>query len=364
MIKLDRLSNYFSQYSEHTAPFMHQQRREWAISQPLKGLRVLHHVPVVANTVLKIVCLLEAGAIITVTNPSSFMTADKTTVEDLQQAGIRYAEDLDSLKNEEFDIYFDCGAQLYQALGNPKIGAIELTGSGDHYYRQQSLNFPVISIDPTLTKQLETVFGCAESCHAALLQLTNVNPSQKSWLVFGFGKIGRGLAYFCVQHHAMVTVVDSCEKQRAAATALGIVAIDPNDLGELQKALNKVDIVVTATGKKSIMEQYPRHWFKGKILGNMGVYDEYGPNFAKEEVLNSKEPLNFVLNDPTPMQYIDPEFYIHNIAALFFENDLKNGVNELPEQVDREIVSRWCEYHSFPYNIISQWFMLQEKSKP
>lgn len=356
------LLNYFNIYPEQQAPFMHQQLAQWSQLRPLSGLRVVHHVPLVPNTLLKISCLIAAGAEVTVTNPSSFVMADPDAVSALHQAGVRYEEHLNSLRGEHFDLYFDCGAELYQALGKPSIGAIELTGSGDAYYRAQRLDFPVISIDPTLTKQLETVFGCAESINIAISQEKKIDPVQKNWLVFGFGKIGRGLAYFCVQHQASVLVVDVCKHQRALANKLGISTIDPENINELKKAVMSSDIIVTATGKKAIMQNYSHEWFKGKILANMGVYDEYGSHFSEAEVLNKKMPVNFILNDPTPMKYIDPEFYIHNIAALaLLKKNMSNGMHGLPEELDYSIIQQWCDYHAFPFDKITQWFIAQEE---
>lgn len=339
---------------------MHDQLATWEKSRPLAGLRVVHHVPLVPNTILKIACLIAAGADVTVTNPFSFMAAHPDAVNCLTLAGIRYVADLNSLHGEQFDLYFDCGAELYQALGKPKIGAIELTGSGDQFYRSQKLDVPVISIDRTFTKQLETVFGCAESSNMAIAQLKEINPIEKSWLIFGFGKIGRGLAYFCVQNKVSVVVVDVCAHQRLLATQLGLEAIDPMNRDELYGAVTEADLIVTATGKKGMMSAYPHEWFERKILANMGIYDEYGSKFTEEAVLNQKKPVNFILNDPTPMKYIDPEFYIHNMAALFLlQTTLAPGVHEPRLGLDEDIIKSWCLYHSFDVDVINKWFIKQ-----
>lgn len=211
------LLDYFSTYTVKEAPFMHEQLSEWDRLKPLKDLKVIHHVPLVENTLLKIACLINAGAEVTVTHPYSFCQPSINAIAALNKDGVRFVENLKDLENEVFDLYFDCGAELYQALGAPQMGSIELTASGDEFYRQQLLNFPVLSIDRTLTKQLETIFGCAESSYAALSLLTNIDPASKTWLIFGFGKIGRGLAYFCRQHKVSVTVADICEHQRKLA---------------------------------------------------------------------------------------------------------------------------------------------------
>lgn len=351
------LTKFFQTYPETEAPFMHQQLAEWSATRPLTGLRVLHHVPLVTNTLLKIACLIEAGADVTVTNPSDFCHAQPQAVSSLKKANIPYVETPLSLVGEKFDLYFDCGAQLYQFLGAPKIGAIELTGSGDQFYRQQNLTFPAISIDRTLTKQLETVFGCAESTHKALGHLTGISPNDTSWIIFGFGKIGRGVAYFCHRNKIPVVVVDLCEKQRIVAQNLGIKAINPQDFNELERALIEANVVITATGKKAILNDYPHSWFSGKILANLGIYDEFGPHFSDDEVLNHKMPINFVLQDPTPMKYIDPEFYIHNLAALILlKEKMLPGVHEIPEKLDQNIIQRWCSYHLCSRDLIKLWF--------
>ncbi|KTD41662.1 hypothetical protein [Legionella parisiensis] len=355
----DALKKIFQKYPRKEAPFMHEQLSEWSATRPLTGLRVLHHVPVVTNTLLKIACLLEAGADVTVTNPTDFCYAHPQAVSSLNEAKIRYIDDPHALVGETFDLYFDCGAQLYQFLGKPKIGAIELTGSGDHFYRQQTLNFPVISVDRTLTKQLETVFGCAESSHMALTQLTSINPKETSWIIFGFGKIGRGLAYFCSQNKVPLVVVDPNRKQRNLAQNLGIKAISPRDFNEIELALIEANVVVTATGQKAIMSDYPHSWFSGKILANLGIYDEFGPHFSDDEVLNHKMPVNFLLNEPTPIKYIDPEFYIHNLVSLMFlKEQLTPGVHGISPALDNTIIERWCNYHSFSLDTINTWLYL------
>lgn len=357
-----QLLQYFFDYPSDVAPFMHQQLVEWEKTRPLTGLKVVHHVPVVANTVLKIACLIAAGADVTVTNPSSFMAADFDAVRSLHAAGVRYVDDYKRLTGEAFDLYFDCGAELFQSLGRPGIGAIELTGSGDALYRRQSLDFPVVSIDQTLTKQLETVFGCAESVNSAIAQETEINPVQQSWLIFGFGKIGRGLAYFCMNHHTPIVVVEVSETQRTLANKLGIKTIDPGNQYELKEALSEADIIITATGEKALLSNYPYEWFAGKNLVNMGVYDEYGDQFGENEVLNNKKPVNFILKDPTPMKYIDPEFYLHNITALMFHRKkLLPYVHGVPSEVDKEIIRRWCDYHSFPLEVITRWFISEKE---
>lgn len=52
------------------------------------------------------------------------------------------------------------------------------------------------------------------------------------------------------------------------------------------------------------------------LIANMGVEDEFGPEVPAERVLNAKSPLNFVLEEPTHLKYIDPTMALDNYGAL------------------------------------------------
>lgn len=346
----------FSTYNRNLAPFLHQQYNDWYQSKPLQGLRILHHVPLVQNTLLKIACLAAAGAEVTVTNPD-FMSPCPNAITALRAENIRFAPDMSALERDYFDIYLDCGAVCYQTLGVPRIGAIELTGSGDAAYRQLSPACPVISIDRSLTKQLETVFGMAESALLAITSLTNAALDNKNWMIFGFGKIGRGIAYLCSQHGYSVTVIDTNPDTVFQARELGLRALHVTD-ASMENSIKSADIIVTATGGCDVLGQYAKSWFEGKMLVNMGILDEFGPRFANHEILNAKQPINFVLSDPTPIEYIDAEMYAHNQAVLsLLSDDLPHGMHDMQQEFDNQTISRWCQYHSKNRCDIDRWFI-------
>lgn len=349
-------SDYFEMYPANVAPFLHQQLDEWRNSKPLQGLKVLHHLPVVENTLLKIANLSAAGAQVVVTNPS-FLQPHQTALLALQKEGYSYVEDLSTLNGNDFDLYFDSGAELFQKLGPPRIGAIELTCTGNTYYQKQKVNFPIINIDHSYTKQIETILGAAVSTSQAIEQLTNINTKNKAWLIFGFGKIGHGVAYFCVHNQVAVTIVDINPNTLEAARMLGIRAINASNTEIVEAAIATADIIVTATGVESVLNNYSKELFKGKLLANLGVVDEFGPIFNKHEVLNNRLPINFVLKDPTPMQYMDPTMYAHNKAALQLLNTkLPSGVTHLSKELDNEIVTRWCDFHGMTLHNLQNWF--------
>ena len=351
------LARAFEKYPQSKAPFLYKQYAKWADIKPLSGLRLLHHVPLVQNTLLKIACLVSAGADVVVTNPSC-VRACPEAIAMLAQDNIEFVIDMHSLKRESFDIHMDCAAELLDGFKPPLIGTVELTGTGDMLYRKSKPSFPVISIDRSLTKQLETVFGMAVSALLSLQHITRQAMTDKVWVIFGFGKIGRGIAYCCKRHGIRAIVVDITEEAKNKATELNIEYVDACDFLAVEAALNKSDVVITATGVASALSAYPKSWFQGKMLGNMGVLDEFGDQYAPDEIFNNKQAMNFVLEDPTPVEYVDPELFLHNEVALdLIHLPLACGVHDITQERDSMMIEQWCQYHQVERNDIESWFV-------
>ena len=77
------------------------------------------------------------------------------------------------------------------------------------------------------------------------------------------------------------------------------------------------DFVVTATGLKNALTLSAVSAILANtkaVVANMGVEDEFGELVPFTRVLNGKSPLNFVLEEPTHLKYIDTSLALH--AAL------------------------------------------------
>ena len=63
----------------------------------------------------------------------------------------------------------DCGGELAGKVV-PRLGTIELTQTGERNYRhlEQSLSFPVISVDSSRLKRIEDRLGSADGLKRAL----------------------------------------------------------------------------------------------------------------------------------------------------------------------------------------------------
>jgi adenosylhomocysteinase len=97
----------------------------------------------------------------------------------------------------------------------------------------------------------------------------------------------------------------------------GVNVVDCHDYATVASLIENSAFVVTATGVKNALaapELAPALLSTQAILANMGVEDEYGEAVPAEKVLNAKGPLNFILEEPTHLKYIDTSLALH--AAL------------------------------------------------
>ena len=74
----------------------------------------------------------------------------------------------------------------------------------------------------------------------------------------------------------------------------------------------------------------------------MGVEDEYGEAIPAERVLNAKGPLNFILEEPTHLKYIDTSLALHAALAELLVQEAGEGGSGLrypPEELEQRILS-------------------------
>lgn len=66
-------------------------------------------------------------------------------------------------------------------------------------------------------------------------------------------------------------------------------------------------------------------FLEGQVLVNIGAEDEYGPLFPEQSVLNRKVAVNFALEEPTHLRYIETTFALQNAGLEWILNHLKRG---------------------------------------
>jgi adenosylhomocysteinase len=74
----------------------------------------------------------------------------------------------------------------------------------------------------------------------------------------------------------------------------------------------------------------------------MGVEDEYGEAVPAEKVLNDKGPLNFILEEPTHLKYIDTSLALHAALAERLVQEtatLEDGLHFPPQEIEQRLLT-------------------------
>ncbi len=307
-------------YPENVRPALTQQARLWAETRPLAGVTILDGTPLFRNTLLKHAALLAGGAEVWV-GYGQAIPYDPAIAAQLSTFGLR-VPDRQRLA-AGFDVVLDCAGAFAEVPS--RYGYAELTHSGAAVYAKR--NVPTILVDESRIKTFETALGTGEGFVRGLKHFGVSSPVGKCVVVFGCGKVGRGILFRCQHEGAEVWVVDRNDKCRPPR---GVRFLSGNDRPALEALLAQADVVVTATGIRHALQGMfdPSALLSHEVcIANMGVEDEFGPDIPADRVLNAKAPLNFVLEDPTEMHYIDPTMALHNAAALRLMRGVAPGLH-------------------------------------
>ena len=168
-------------------------------------------------------------------------------------------------------------------------------------------------------KRIETMLGTGESYFRAMAQFGYAKWKDRRLVVFGSGKVGSGIVLYAHRHGARISIVTEPQTLSAAIRKLADEVIDCRDASAVGHAVREAYAVVTATGHKGAFQECcpEEAWRRSEaLMANMGVEDEFGPGIPPERVLNEKKTLNFILEEPTHLKYIDATLALHNEGAL------------------------------------------------
>lgn len=345
MINFNAFEEVHKKYAPTEMPFLHKHREQMLLNQPYKNLKILQNIPLTLEAVLKVEPLALGGADVTVSCITT-LTPDLKAVEILKNANIKVQ--IEHKFSNNFDICLDCCGELVK-LQSPTFGTVELTQTGSEVYKKSSLQYPVICVDDSKLKYLETLYGTGNGFLRALLSLTKIEIYNKKFIVFGYGKVGKGIINALLKFTDNIIVVDQKEELLAQARTKGLKSINANDKTRIKNEFTQTHCVVTATGIKNLMSkffQFTKTDMQNIILANMGAEDEFGDNFSKDDVLFEKRSLNFSLAEPTIMKYLDPILYAHNISIdLILSKKVLPGYNPFPDHLATQILKQWSTAH-------------------
>ncbi|MFN5888103.1 MAG: adenosylhomocysteinase [Flavobacteriales bacterium] len=281
--------------AEAEMPGLMALRSEYGASKPLSGARIAGCLHMTIQTAVLIETLVELGAEVTWSSCNIFSTQDHAAAA-IAAAGIPVFA-WKGMNEEEFDwcieqtlFAFEGGQPLNMILDDggdltnmvfdryPELtaaikGLSEETTTGVHrlYERKKNgtLVMPAINVNDSVTKsKFDNKYGCTESLVDAIRRATDVMMAGKVAVVCGYGDVGKGSAASLQGSGARVIVTEIdpiCALQ---------AAMDGFEVKRLDTVIGLADIIVTATGNKSIVTGKHFESMKDKaIVCNIGHFD-------------------------------------------------------------------------------------------
>ena len=317
-------------YPAEEWPTLLEQAESWAASRPLEGLNILDATPIFHNTLAKYLALLSAGAAVFL--PHKPILCDPAALRLAESFGIRRAEK----SRTDFDIILDCAGQFNRL--HPRLGFCELTRSG--VSRLERVHHPVFVADAGRIKRIETSLGTGHGFFCALEKLGYKDLAGKALVVVGYGKVGRGVVNYGLDRRMRVTVADIRDVREELPEGVRYVGMD--DSAALTAAITRSWCTVTCSGKINALRRRidaSAVHNSPALLANLGVEDEFGADIAPERVLNRKAPLNFILEEPTAMCFIETTMALHNACALdLLTADLPHRLMSPPPDVEERLL--------------------------
>tara|TARA_B100001287_G_scaffold61267_1_gene49292 strand:+ start:1048 stop:2355 length:1308 start_codon:yes stop_codon:yes gene_type:complete len=281
--------------AESEMPGLMSIREEYGDTKPLKGARIAGCLHMTIQTAVLIETLVYLGAEVSWSSCNIFSTQDQAAAA-IADVGIPvYA--WKGMNEEEFDwcieqtlhafedgkplnMILDDGGDLtnmvldkYPHLVEGVRGLSEETTTGVHrlYERMEkgTLTLPAININDSVTKsKFDNKYGCKESLVDAIRRATDIMMAGKVAVVAGYGDVGKGSAASLrgAGARVIVTEIDPICALQAAMDGFAVKKMDD--------VVGEVDIVVTTTGNKDIIQS--RHFEKMKdktIVCNIGHFD-------------------------------------------------------------------------------------------
>ncbi len=236
-------------YPTKDIPFLSRQKNRFLDTQPYTGLKVILNLPITIENLINIDVLQSSGCDLYV-HLFSFVPINPQAIECIKQAKIPILKNKQA-PNTGVDVILDCSAELIHI--KPRIGVSEITESGVAIYKATKPTYPVVSVNESKIKLLECSLGTGEAFIRAIKKLALKNITNKSFVVFGFGRVGKGIVNALLPHTSHITIVDIDIDTLQQIKKYKLKAIDATDYKAVEKAIAKSDIVVTATGIKDIM---------------------------------------------------------------------------------------------------------------
>jgi len=363
-------------------PVLRLIRERFASDQPLKGVRMAGCLHITTETANLAITLKAGGADLVLCASNPLSTQDDVAAALIAEYGIptfaikgenedTYYRHIHSVLDHQPDMTMDDGCDLVSTLHTSRtelipsiIAGMEETTTGVIRLRSMEkegvLRFPVLAVNESDTKHLfDNRYGTGQSSIDAIIRSTNVLLAGKTFVVFGYGWCGRGVAS---RAHGMGANVIVCEVNptRALEAVMDGYRVMP---GIEAAALG--DIFVTVTGDINVRDrQHLERMKDGALLANSGHFNDEINIPALESLSTAKRRIRDFVDEYTyadgrkvhllaegrlvnlsaaeghPASVMDMSFANQALGAEYMLDNAKQllpRVYTIPTDIDREI---------------------------
>jgi len=370
------------EWADRNMPVLRAIRERFERERPLAGYRVSACLHVTTETANLMRTLKAGGADVVLCASNPLSTQDDVAAALVEEHDIAvYA-----IKGEDNDTYYshidaavdhrpqltmDDGADVIgvlhaarrEQLGDIVAGTEETTTGVIRLKaleREGKLGFPIIAVNEAKTKHLfDNRYGTGQSTIDGIIRATNALLAGKTFVVAGYGWVGRGVAMRArgMGAHVVVTEVDPMPAIEAVMDGFQVMP--------MSAAASIGDIFCTATGDKSVITAEHMAVMKdGAILANTGHFNveieipglrslatetREARAFVEEFLLEDGRRLYLVADgrlvnlsaaEGHPAQVMDMSFANQALSAEYAVQNaasLECKVYAVPEEIDNEI---------------------------
>ena len=363
-------------------PVLNLIRARFLAEQPLKGLRAAACLHVTSETANLMLTLKAGGADLALCASNPLSTNDAVAAALASLHGIKtyairgednetYYQHIEAALDHRPALTMDDGADLVSVLHKSRqdqlsevIGGMEETTTGVIRLKAMAergvLRYPIIAVNEADTKHMfDNRYGTGQSTIDGIIRATNVLLAGKTFVIAGYGWVGRGLASRAKGHGAdvVITEVDSVQALEAAMDGFRVMKMDD--------AAREGDIFVTVTGDVNVLDRKHFESMKdGVILANSGHFNSEINLKALDELaagvrqvrpsvqeyrlgdgrrlhlLAEGRLINLAAAEGHPAAVMDMSFANQALCAAYMArkaSTLEPQVYDVPDEIDKEV---------------------------
>jgi adenosylhomocysteinase len=363
-------------------PVLRLIRERFAKDLPLKGIRMAGCLHITTETANLAITLKAGGADLVLCASNPLSTQDDVAAALVSEYGIptfaikgedepTYYRHINAVLDHKPQMTMDDGCDLVSTIHKTRteliadiIGGMEETTTGvirlHSMEKAGVLKFPVLAVNDSDTKHMfDNRYGTGQSSIDAIIRSTNILIAGRTFVVFGYGWCGRGVASRAQGLGANV-IVTEVDPTRALEAVMDGYRVMP---GVEAAALG--DILITVTGDINVIDRaHLEHMKDGAIIANSGHFNDEINIPALEQIATAKRRVRDFVDEYTypdgrhvhllaegrlvnlsaaeghPASVMDMSFANQALASEYILNDAKKlqpHVYTLPAELDKEI---------------------------